>query len=219
MPTCCLAMLRVPPVASLVELASGLGSASSSRRRGAGLTSDSCPPSVVGLLRRVSGCVVLACKTSENDGDHHRDCEDPEPQEAIHESSHGPLLLVGAYAGSLAPAPEALPGPTTSRRHPRHQPRLPPRRCARARRTRPGAPPGGGGRPPARVPAVRSGHSPASWSPLLGCAGVVVWSDGRERTARGHHAKVEHLVECCGGRAERGWYGMNGLGAVDPRYN
>jgi hypothetical protein len=34
-------------------------------------------------------------------------------------------------------------------------------------------------------------------SSLLGCAGVVVWSDGRERTARGHHAKVDALVECC----------------------
>ena len=54
---------------------------------------------------------------------------------------------------------------------------------------------------------------------LLGCAGVVVWSDGRERTARGHHAKVDALVECCGGRADREWYGLNGRGARDPRQN
>ena len=48
------------------------------------LTSDSSPPSVVGLLSRVSGCgavvqAVLASKTSQDDGDQHRDREHPEP--------------------------------------------------------------------------------------------------------------------------------------------
>lgn len=57
---------------------------------------DSCPPSVVGLLSRVSGGAVgqavLACTTSQNDGDQHRDREHPEPQEAIHESGHDTSL-------------------------------------------------------------------------------------------------------------------------------
>ena len=49
-------------------------------------------------------------------------------------SRHG-RVVDRAVRGSLTPAPEALPGPA-SRRHPRHRPRLPPRRCVRARPTR-----------------------------------------------------------------------------------
>jgi hypothetical protein len=101
-----------PFVASLVELAIGPRSASSwwsSPWRW--VTSDSSPPSVVGLLRRVSGCVVLACTTSQHDGDHHRDREDPEPQEAIHESGHdsSPDLAHGGSRIHVQCIPRSVP--------------------------------------------------------------------------------------------------------------
>jgi hypothetical protein len=67
-----------------------------------------------------------------------------------------------------------------------------------------GAAPGGGGRPPARLPAVRSSRSPASRSPLLGAAGTVTCPTLRSGPARGHHANGEHLVEDFGGRCRPG---------------
>jgi hypothetical protein len=54
-----------------------------------------------------------------------------------------------------------------------------------------GAAPGGGGRPPARLPAGRSSRSPASRSPLPWFSRHRPGPDAREQGARGHHANGE----------------------------
>jgi hypothetical protein len=101
----------------------------------------------------------------------------PRPPPVPSRRSHGVAddrAVDRAVAGSVTPAPEALPGLAGRRTH------------ATGRDCRHGVapgqggqgadvPPASGGRPPARVPAVRSGHSPASRSPLPGSAGMVMW--------------------------------------------
>ena len=64
-----------------------------------------------------------------------------------------------------------------------------------------GIPLGGGIRPPARVPAVRSGHSPASRSPLPGSAGMVMWPT----VGSGPHAAIT--------RRWTTWWNVPGEGA------
>jgi hypothetical protein len=116
------------------------------------------------------------------------------------------LLTARSTAPPWRPHPNLVATPPASAtRAPRHccGPDVAPGQGARGADVAPG----GGAGPPARLPAVRSSHPAASRFPSL-------WRwhgrvpDGRERTAPGHHAMVEHQVESLGegaGRVVPGW--------------